>query len=235
MQKISLILLTFSLCLNRANGQNSNQFWSDILLNTPLKNNYRLDNQLTYRTDLNTTSKWSTYQVQSQIVRPFGKRWEVLLNFLFNYTHQVTKLNTMELRPGAGVGFTFIRTARVRFGSLLRYESRSIYTVDTAIWSNSDRLRFRLETTVLLKGEKVTRQHSWYMLTDAELFYTIDKEVRERYASRVRFRGGVGYALTGSLRLEAIFAYQVSGNTILKSEDNTQQNIFWLRAIFLTK
>jgi hypothetical protein len=217
-------------------GQSTSfQIWSDLVFITPLKNDSRLENIVTYRTNVNTTEKWWTYQAQSTYTKGLGNRFVALGSLLLNYTNQTNSYNTMEIRPVIGLQYFAVRNPKIRVSGLFRYEYRAFYNFDSATWSNDDRLRFRVDGGFLLIGERFNQKGSMAAISDVEVFYTIDREVMERYASRIRFRAGLDYAVTSHFRVQAIYAYQASRNSINKALNSTMQHILWLRALFTTK
>ena len=227
---IILICLSF---LDQAIGQSHTfQIWSDFTVAVPLKNTFHLENQLAWRGDVNGSPKWQELRAQSLATKRLGDRWDLLAYLLVDYTDQTKNLNTSEIRPGVGARFYILKQPSLSVASVFRYEARQIYSYDVATWTHDDRFRLRVETNVAIKRGDIPGKYAIYALTDAEFFYTVDTEVRERYANRLRLRRGIGYTLSKFWQVEAVYAYQVSRNTLVKPSLDTRQNVIWVRVVY---
>ncbi|PWT76074.1 MAG: hypothetical protein C5B59_07330 [Bacteroidetes bacterium] len=214
----------------------STQIWTDFQFVTPMPNRFRWDNQLTYRNDLSSHLRWDTYELTSLVSKSIGNHIEAIGYLLLAYTDQTNTINTGEIRLGLGIRYFAINNPRLRLAALLRYESRSFYNFDSSVWTHDDRIRFRAESLFAINGRNISARGALSTLIDAEVFWTTDREVDERFASRIRLRGGFNYALTERWRFQLLYAFQGSRNTLTKTTFNTsQQNIIWLRAIFVTR
>jgi hypothetical protein len=150
-------------------------------------------------------------------------------------TLQQTGDNTWEIRPGLGIRFHFVPLTKLQVRILARVESRNQYTFETGFWSHDWRTRYRLEETYFINGKSFATNHLWYILSDLELFFTLDKEIQERFSNRMLLRLGLGYKLSDRWRFESIYTYQYSKNTIDAEFSNEDDNILRLRFRYYIK
>jgi hypothetical protein len=208
---------------------NSTQLWTDFTVNKALQNSYSFDCEASYRTNLNSSDKWHSVNITPKIEKSLGNHWDLLLYFGSINTLQQQNYNTWEIRPGLGVRFHFTPVRKLLIRILGRFELRNQYTFETRTWDVNFRSRFRLEETFFINGESFEKNDLWYILSDLELFYTVDKELEERYSDRMLLRLGVGYKLSDSWRFESIYTYQFSKNTITGEFSKDDDGIIRLR------
>lgn len=213
----------------------STQLWTDFTVNKSLSNNFTFDCEVSYRTVLNNSDKWHSFNIIPRIEKSLGNHWDLLLYVGSINTLQQTGDNTWEIRPGLGVRFHFVPVTKLQVRVLGRIELRNQYTFETSLWSHDLRSRYRLEETYFINGESFAKNHLWYLLSDLELFLTLDKELQERFSNRMLFRLGSGYKLSDRWRFEAIYTYQYSKNTIDGEFSNEDDNILRLRFRYYIK
>ena len=168
-----------------------------------------------------------------------AKRWlDLVAEGTVGYTKQTDDVNTWEVTPRAGLrvylfsrdlpvhGSPFLErppARRVVVRDLLRVESRNfIYTGAGSGSDSSVRFRNRLELLVPLNKPKLTDDGARYVLADWEWFIPLG-EPEERFASRQRIRAGVGYRRNVQWRVQALYMWTRSRNTIeegFKTSDN---------------
>lgn len=207
-----LLLLAYLGCLagvSQAQTVNDAQFWLDYLVYKPFGKNL-LEMRLGYRTILSQEGKWRSLNVRPTYQRSINPYWDFLSSLGISYTLQQEGSHTFEIRPMLGSRFNFTPKHRVQTRLTVRFEHRFLYDAETAGWEQSNRSRFRGEFIVSLNRPSNSSNHLWYALADAEAFFTVDKNVSERFSNRLRFRLGLGYRLSYNLRFEALYMFQQS-------------------------
>jgi hypothetical protein len=159
------------------------------------------------------------------------------------FTRQSDDVNTIELTPRVGVRFhVFSREPlvlrvvarehrpkrRIVIRDLVRIEARNFfYTEEGEESSSTLRFRNRLELLFPLNRERLTEDGVRYLIADWEWFIPLD-DPEERFASRQRIRVGLGYRRNFPLRVEALYIWTRSRNT-LDEEFRTNENSFNIR------
>jgi Protein of unknown function (DUF2490) len=207
----------------------SNQLWTDFTVNKPLANRFTFDCEVSYRTTLKNSEKWHSFSFIPKIEKAVGNHWDILFYLASINTLQQTSDNTWEIRPAVGARYRFSLLRKLQVRLLARLEFRNQYTLETSIWSNDFRSRFRVEETYFLNGESYAENHLWYLLSDVEFLLTIDKEIQERFSNRMLLRLGLGYKLSDRWRFESFYTYQYAVNTINGEFSNEDEDIIRLR------
>jgi hypothetical protein len=78
-----------------------------------------------------------------------------------------------------------------------------------------------------INKERITDDGAWYWLADWEWFVPLD-DPEERFASRQRIRGGIGYRRSFKWRYELLYVRTRSRNTIDEAF-STSENIIDVR------
>ena len=224
----------FATLLSKAQTS-STQLWTDFTINKPLQNRFSFDCEISYRTTLNNSDKWHSVNILPRIEKSLGNHWDLLFYVGSINTLQQTGDNSWEIRPGLGVRFHFEPITKLQVRILARVESRNQYTFETSLWSHDWRTRYRLEETYFINGKSFATNHLWYILSDLEFFFTLDKEIQERFSNRMLLRLGLGYKLSDRWRFESIYTYQYSKNTIDGEFSNEDDNILRLRFRYYIK
>jgi hypothetical protein len=207
----------------------STQLWTDFTVNKALQKGYSFDCEFSYRTNIGTADKWHSLNITPKIEKALGKHWDLMFYVGSISTLQQAGDNTWEIRPSLGVRYHFVPFNKFMLRILARFELRNQYNIDSSVWSQDARSRFRLEGTYFINGQSYADNHLWYILSDLEFFTTVDKELQERYSNRSLFRIGAGYKLSENWRFEGIFTYQYSKNTIEGEFSNEDEGIVRLR------
>ena len=197
------------------------------MLNYPFANSYNVEFATTYSTLLGQP-KWNSFDLQ---VTP---EWSVtphvdLMGALYmSRTFQNESLTTNEYREMLGARIHFTPNKRILSRLLVRLEHRSLEDTEADTWTQSTRSRLRVETLTPLNRKSMYEDKLWYAIVDAEVFIVNDKDVHERFANRLRVRGGVGYRISYGLRVEVIYMVQRSRNETTDGSLSTD-NIFRFR------
>ena len=139
-------------------------------------------------------------------------------------------MSTWEARPQVALRLHFTQPdrSRIYIRDWQRVESRNIYYVEDEFWSNTWRYRNRLEFYFPLNNPHMFVDKTWYLLADAELFVNLDSAPEERFNDNWRLRGGLGYRVSFSWQVEAIYTRQLARDTLAESFDFSN-NIFRFR------
>lgn len=214
---------------------NSTQLWNDFTVYKTLQNRFSFDCELSYRTNLGNTDKWHSINITPKIEKALGNHWDLLFYIGSINTLQEQNYNTWELRPSLGIRFHFTPVRKLLVRILGRIELRNQYTFESKTWDVNFRTRYRLEEIYFINGESFEKNKLWYLFSDVELFYSLDKVLEERYSDRLLLRLGAGYKFSDRWRFETIYTYQFSKNTITGEFGKDDEGILRLRARYYFK
>ena len=162
------------------------------------------------------------------------KKWVDLTGeFLVGHTSETDDVRSVELTPRIGLRFhLFSRSVPVRLAGhvvqdrelppkrrlvlrdYLRVEWRNLFYSDETGDSSSARLRNRLELQFPLNRALVTADGARYLLADWEWFVPLPDDVSERFANKQRIRVGMGWRRNREWRLEGLYIWERSLNTL---------------------
>jgi Protein of unknown function (DUF2490) len=223
---IGLLLCTATCSIGQTK---STQLWTDFTVNKALQKGYSFDCEFSYRTNVGSAGKWHSLNITPKIEKALDKHWDIMFYMGSINTLQQVGDNTWEIRPSLGVRYHFMPFNKFMLKILARFELRNQYNIDSSLWSHDMRSRFRLEGTYFVNGQSYADNHLWYLLSDIEIFTTVDKELQERFSNRALLRLGLGYKLSDSWRFETIYTYQFSKNTIDGEFGKEQEGVLRLR------
>src|SRR5262245_24963139 len=156
---------------------------------------------------------WATLDVTPAVEFAHGQWLDVIGDLVLAWTTQSDDLNTSEVRPRVGLRFHILSNLRddvlkervprrrLVLRNLVRFEWRNLYYSTNKPDSSTFRIRDRVEMLYPLNKAKVTADGAIYLLADAEWFWTED-DLDERFASKERFRGGLGHRRNVRWRFE---------------------------------
>jgi len=78
------------------------------------------------------------------------------------------------------------------------------------------RFRARLEFRAAINKESLGDDETLYLITDGEFFVSLTDTVPERFASKFRFRGGLGYRIDYGRRVELLYMRDLTRQTPLQ-------------------
>lgn len=163
--------------------------------------------------------EWVTLDVTPAVEFAHGQWLDVIGDLVLGWTKQSNDLNTTEVRPRVGLRFHILSNLRddvlkervprrrLVLRNLLRFEWRNLYYSTDKPDSSSFRIRDRVETLYPLNKAKVTADGAIYLLGDAEWFWTED-DLDERFASKERFRAGLGHRRNVRWRFEGLLVWE---------------------------
>jgi hypothetical protein len=219
----------FTLGLNAQTVSNS-QLWTDFLVDVPFGKNL-FETEFSYQTLLNANPKidrWVSLNLTPAYERAESKYFDIITSLNFSYTRQNDSVNSMEIRPMVGVRLYFTPDKRLQTRLSIRYEHRFFKDLGAVGWQNATRTRIRPELIFPINKRSYFVNKMLYVLTDVEFFVSLDKDVNEAFANRVRNRLGLGYRFSYNFRLEGIYTLQRSKNEITHDYDSWD-NIFRIR------
>ena len=229
-KKVLLLIcfLQFISKLSQAQGT-SNQLWTDFTIAVPLKNGYSFDNEISYRTNLRNENKWHSINIIPKVEKTLSNHFDAMFYMGSINTFQQQDYNTWEIRTSIGLRYHFNPFPKLVLRILARLEWRNQFTTETWDLTSDLRTRFRLEGTYFINGHSFADNKVFYLLSDFEIFYTLDKDLQERYSNRSLLRAGLGYKLNDYWRFEGIYTFQFSRNTIDGEFAKEQEGIIRLR------
>ena len=176
---------------------------------------------------------WWTIDVTPSAEYALRKWVDLTGELLAGYTSETDDVQSMELTPRVGLRFHLLsRSVPVRIAGhlvqdrelppkrrlvlrdYLRVEWRNLFYSDETGDSSSARLRNRLEMQFALNRGLVTTDGARYMLADWEWFVPLPDDVHERFANKQRIRVGIGWRRNREWRLEGLYIWERSLNTL---------------------
>jgi hypothetical protein len=229
-----LVLILLTAC-GPAAAQSNFQLWGTVTFN------WVRSARLTYELDFEPKvlvsapegePAWRNLDVTPN-VEYAAKTWlDLVAELPFGYTKQTDDMNTFELTGRAGMRFhLFSREVptrapgahpvrelppkrRIVLRDLVRVELRNFFYTGSGSGSSSNvRFRNRLEFLAPINKENVTDDGARYIVADWEWFVPLS-DPQERFASRQRIRAGVGYRRNFAWRVELLYIWNRSRNTI---------------------
>ena len=138
------------------------------------------------------------------------------------YTDHYQSADTLELRPFAGVRLFVPHLEHISLYNFTRFEYRDFENLDTHTWSGYARIRSRFGLQIPLATTlEAWQPNTFYVFTDVEPFYRFDRE----QWTPVRVRGGLGYVLSQSIRVELIYTAEFTRSSSSSSLDYTDNII----------
>jgi hypothetical protein len=142
-------------------------------------------------------------------------------------------VKSWELTPRIGVRFHLVKRlwnefhpervplSRLSFANLSRIEWRNLWYSGELGIPNSHETRFRnrTELKLALNHDKLATDGTLYLFTDVEFFVPLQDDVPERFATKRRFRGGLGYRLSRKWRFEVLYIRDFARETLEEEED----------------
>jgi hypothetical protein len=214
-----------------AHGQTTSQFWGNVTFGWSPSNQLRYGIDVEPKFLLSAPSGdpgwWSIENTPALSYSPTG-RLELLGQLATIYTKQTDDVRSFEVTPR--VGFTWhlfsrdlsvVRRVpeleplrRVVLRDTVRFEARNIYYSggDTE-QSHKVRFRNRFEFLVPVNKPKLSDDKALCLQADWEYFFPLGNP-SERFANDQRIRAGVGYRRNRDWRVEALYIWNRSRNTI---------------------
>jgi len=168
---------------------------------------------------------WATLDITPSLEYSRGEWFDMVGELLVGRTKQTDDLDSSELTPRIGFRLHLLSNLRheivkerrprrrLVLRDLLRLEWRHLYYSTEKPDASTIRLRNRLESLWPINRPRITDDGAWYLTADWEWFIPVD-DPDERFASRQRVRGGIGYRRNYAWRLEARYVWNRSRNTI---------------------
>jgi hypothetical protein len=225
---LGILLLLSLLCAATPVHAQTTQLWADYTLNLPFANQYLFSTELSYHTVISSEGKWREIEINPIVQWSIDHHVDVMLSLRGSTTLQAESFNTDEIRPAIGLRYHFTPHWRVQWRGLLQFEQRNLYHQESSTWNHSLRSRFRVESLIPINRKKISENNLWYGLLDAEFFWVMDKQLKERYSNQMRFRLGAGYRVSYNWRFEIIYTDQFTRNN-LDQDFQEVSNIFRLR------
>ncbi|MBK0402513.1 DUF2490 domain-containing protein [Adhaeribacter sp. BT258] len=203
------------------------QLWNDYEVDIPWKKNL-FDTEFSYQTIFSQDEKWRSLNATPAYEFAVNKNLDLISELGLSYTNQSDSTDTFEARTMVGTRINFTPIKRIQTRLRFRFERRHMYNFGEENWQVSHRSRLRGEVIIPLNRPHYSDNKMLYTITDFEMFFVHDKDVKERFANRTRARFGIGYRHNYNFRFEAIFTRQRSRNHL---EDGflTSDNIIRLR------
>ena len=205
------------------------QLWFDSQFAVSFANSYVFDTEVSYQTLLSNQDKWRCFQLTPTIQRNLSPKFDASFSTLFSFTHQSSSYNTFETRFTPALKYIISANGRIESRAGLKYDLRYLNSEGQELQTSS-RVRLSLEFLIPINKKTYYEDNLYYAIVDAELFYVVDENLKERYANLRKARLGLGYRLNYRNRFEAIYQFHESRTTIDQPYD-TQDNIFRLRYI----
>lgn len=230
---VKRLAVVFILCqvliFQNLNAQTSFQGWLEYVPKISLPKSFSLEFRAAYRTNYEDP-RWRAFELRIQPEYKLNSYVNFMLAVDFIRTHQSEHLTTFEIREALVAAFHFTPHKRIQTGITLRGEQRNVQDLETNDWTSSTRLRILGSVKSPLNKKSISEPNVLYAQVELEAFITPDDEIQERYANKLRVYAGMGYKIKHNLKLELVYMWQESKNTI-HGDISSSQNIFRFRVL----
>ena len=136
----------------------------------------------------------------------------------------------LELRPWAGLRFTWPQIKGFRFSHFFRLEERLLWIKDTETVSTST-LRGRYQLGLVTPTWNVLMKNGIFFMGSAELFWNLKDPFNENFSDRIRYTAGVGSRVTNNWRAELQYVQQ-DGRALAQDSFTLDERIIRLRLFY---
>ena len=215
--------------LQDLNAQKNYQTWFEYVPTFSLPKSFSLEFRAAYRTEFEEP-RWHTYEFRAEPKFKLNKYIGFLAAIDVIRTHQYDQLTTFEVREALGASFHFTPLKRIQTGITLRGEQRNVQNLETSDWNSSTRFRILANVKSPLNKKSMSAPNVLYAMAEIEFFISPDDDIKERYANKFRAYAAMGYKVRHNLKLEVLYMWQESKNTI-HGDVSSPQNIFRFRVL----
>jgi hypothetical protein len=200
-----------------AGEQVSTQLWGDLLLRWPQSDIVALDLDLRPKGQISGGEPWRELWLRGRAFY-YPSAWaDAIGELVFSLTRQTEDLtsSTVSVRVGSRLhvlsqiarmqGFERVSSTRHHLTALMRLEFRTFNYSDDRLSSNDWRFRLRPEFKIAFNRPSLSDDQTLFGVTDYEWFIPLGDEAAERFATRGRFRVGLGYRFDYTWRLELYY------------------------------
>jgi hypothetical protein len=226
---IALFLFGSFFLVQQLNAQKHFQAWIEYVPIISLPKSFSLELRAAYRTNFEYP-RWRTFEFRTEPRFKLNRHVTFMLAIDLIRTHQNEQLTTFEVREALVVALHFTPQKRIQTGITLRGEQRNVQDLETNDWNSSTRLRILGIVKSPLNKKTMSAPNVLYASVDMEVFITPDDEIKERYANNLRLYAIMGYKFKSKLKLEVMYVWQESKNTIY-GDVSSAQNIFRFRLL----
>lgn len=214
-----------------ASGQSaaSTQIWSNVILDYPHAKNSLFELDMEPKIQVAGQGTWRNLDL-NPLVEFYPVHWlDLEAEVLVGPTHQSNSVVSWEVTPRAGfrvnlfsnlrerversgtrVGALF---GRIRLAALFRVEYRNLYYNDGSPSSHQWRFRARLESKAGITHSDISKDGTLYATADIEAYVPFGENVPETFASKLRFRAGLGYRFNYAWRAELLYIRDANRKT----------------------
>jgi hypothetical protein len=227
--RLATVILIILLSVNDgfAQSETTTQFWWDATYYRPFAVSFRKILSVGTR-HLLGSNDWNKIFVKPSVEwypTPFV---DVMAELVYLNTKQTNDINTVELRPDIGFRLNFYQQRWI-LRTNTRFELRNVRYMEIGEVERTLRFRSRVEVVYPITNPSHRDPKTLYGLTDFEVFADLaGDEIDERFSNRTRFRLGAGWRQDLEWRLELVYTFQNSRNT-LGEEFSTSDNIIRVR------
>ena len=202
---------------SEARGESaSNQIWANITLDYPWREGLLFEVDLEPKAQYSGADSWRGIDITPAIEFSPNHWIELVGETVFARTKQSNALTSTEVTPRLGFRVHFLnnlhtllparrRLGRVGIANLSRFEWRNFWYSDDVPSSSETRFRNRAELKVGLNHAELSLDKTLYFLADYEIFVPLSDDVPERFATKARFRTGLGYRRDRKWRFEILY------------------------------
>ena len=207
----------------------STQVWGNFILDYPHGKDSLFELDIEPKIQVAGQGRWRNLDL-NPLVEYYPVHWlDLEAELLAGPTHQTNGVVSWEVTPRVGfrvnlfsnlrerveqsgtrVGALF---GRIRLAALVRFEYRNLYYNDGSPSSHQWRFRVRLESKAGITHPDVSKDGTLYATADVEYYVPFGEDASETFASKVRFRGGLGYRFNYAWRAELLYIRDANRKT----------------------
>jgi hypothetical protein len=204
------------------------QFWLEYRPTYKLEHDFRLAMRVSYRTNFDDP-RWNAAEFRMMPEKTLNDFVDVFAGVQFIETVQSTFIKTLETRSIVGMRWLFTPQSRIEFGIKPRLEYRYIYNQSTHTGIGTPRFRFRVYANLPLNQKTMSADRVCYVISNVEIFLLQEDKLMELFSNRIWLWLGTGYKVNNSLKMELVYNFQESKNTL---ESNKISKYHIVRILF---
>lgn len=228
-RSISRVLLLFVLLIPpgnlRADENDSGQIWTNLTLSYPKSEKFYTQLAIRPRFEISDEKRRS---IDAHGVAEFyPNKWiDIRGEILIRTRKEAADIRSLQFTPRIGIRFYLFENIRDKLSperlalgrftisNLLRLEYRMFHYFGDLESANEWRLRNRLAFRFPINNDNMSIKGTLYFMTDVEAFIPLSAQVAESFASKARFRIGLGFRANYNWRIEILYIRDWARDTL---------------------
>ena len=173
---------------------------------------------------------WRQYGVTSLLEYYPNNSFDLIAGLYHANTKQNDTEITNEIRPLIGFRWNIIKPEkRIYLRGQFKYEYRFFKTSADSTSVNAGRLRIRADLYVPINQKSFNEDKNLYGIISTEDFINLENDIKEKYQSSFRQFLGLGYRFNYPWRVELLYVFQTSRDSINDEIPDSQTHAIYLK------